>query len=185
MPLPSVEAPTPEAAVAAARERYGNAVRITGVRRIRSGGVLGFFATERFVAEVEDVEPARRGPAPKSESARRIEAALSRDPGPLADTGAFLRATELHRSRPAAARPTARPTVPTERPTIPTELPDPVSELAGLLGSGDGDPGIDLYSRASVGATRRPAAGTAAFRPAAAVRTAAPRAAAGLAAREP
>ncbi|MGY1783721.1 hypothetical protein [Geodermatophilus sp. SYSU D00698] len=179
MPLPSVEAPTPEAAVAAARERYGNAVRITGVRRIRSGGVLGFFATERFVAEVEDVEPARRGPAPRSESARRIEAALSRDPGPLADTGAFLRATELHRSRPAAARPTARPTAPTERPTIPTELPDPVSELAGLLGSGDGGPGVDLYSRASVGATRRPAAGTAAFRPAAAVRTAAPRAAAG------
>ena len=59
MPLPSVEAPTPEAAVAAARERYGNAVRIVGVRRIRSGGVLGFFATERFVAEVEDVEPVR------------------------------------------------------------------------------------------------------------------------------
>ncbi|MGY1685846.1 hypothetical protein ACI8AK_09660 [Geodermatophilus sp. SYSU D00867] len=185
MPLPSVEAPTPEAAVAAARERYGNAVRITGVRRIRSGGVLGFFATERFVAEVEDVEPARRGPAPKSESARRIEVALSRDPGPLADTGAFLRATELHRSRPAAARPTARPTVPTERPTIPTELPDPVSELAGLLGSGDSDPGVDLYSRASVGATRRPAAGTAAFRPAAAVRTAAPRAAAGPSAAAP
>ncbi|MGY1736667.1 hypothetical protein [Geodermatophilus sp. SYSU D00684] len=176
--MPSVEAPTPEAAVAAARERYGNAVRITGVRRIRSGGVLGFFATERFVAEVEDVEPARRGPAPKSESVRRIEAALSRDPGPLADTGAFLRATELHRSRPAATRPTARPAVRTERPTLPTELPDPVSELAGLLGSGDGDPGVDLYSRASVGATRRPAAGTAAFRPATAVRTAAPRTAA-------
>ncbi|MGY1727567.1 hypothetical protein ACI79J_11405 [Geodermatophilus sp. SYSU D01062] len=176
--MPSVEAPTPEAAVVAARERYGNAVRITGVRRIRSGGVLGFFATERFVAEVEDVEPARRGPAPRSESARRIEAALSRDPGPLADTGAFLRATELHRSRPAAARPTTRPAVRTERPTLPTELPDPVSELAGLLGSGDGAPGVDLYSRASVGATRRPAAGTSAFRPAA-VRTAAPRAAAG------
>ncbi|MGY1831435.1 hypothetical protein ACI8AA_13565 [Geodermatophilus sp. SYSU D01180] len=190
MPLPSVEAPTPEAAVAAARERYGNAVRITGVRRIRSGGVLGFFATERFVAEVEDVEPARRGPAPKSESARRIEAALSRDPGPLADTGAFLRATELHRSRPAAARPTTRPATPAERPatpaerpTTPPELPDPVSELAGLLGSGDGDPGVDLYSRASVGATRRPAAGTP-FRPAA-VRTAAPRTAAPRAAAAP
>ncbi|MEX5721425.1 hypothetical protein, partial [Geodermatophilus maliterrae] len=65
-------------------------MRITGVRRIRSGGVLGFFATERFVAEVEDVEPAvarraSREPAPLSESARRIEAALSRDAGPLSD----------------------------------------------------------------------------------------------------
>ncbi|HJX43731.1 MAG TPA: hypothetical protein VJ352_08635, partial [Geodermatophilus sp.] len=107
--MPSVEAPTPEAAVAAARERYGNAVRIVGVRRVRSGGLLGFFTTERFVAEVEDVAPAPRTPAPRSDSARRIEAALSRDPGPLADTGAFLRATDMHRSRPAAARPTARP----------------------------------------------------------------------------
>ncbi|MGY1649696.1 hypothetical protein [Geodermatophilus sp. SYSU D01119] len=157
MPLPSVEAATPEAAVAAARERYGNAVRIVGVRRIRSGGVLGFFATERFVAEVEDVEPPRRTPASKSESARRIEAALSRDPGPLADTGAFLRATEMHRSRPAAARPTSRPAV----------LPDPVDEVAGLLGAGTGGPDVDLYSRSSVGAARRPAARPAAARPAA------------------
>ncbi|WP_369258017.1 hypothetical protein [Geodermatophilus amargosae] len=166
MPLPSVEAPTPEAAVAAARERYGHAVRIVGVRRIRSGGVLGFFATERFVAEVEEVEPARRAPAPKSESARRIEAALSRDPGPLQDTGAFLRATGMHRSRPAAARPT--------RAAAPRELPDPVAELAGLLGSGDGGSDVDLYSRASVAAPRRPAPGAAAFRPASAPRAAAP-----------
>ncbi|MGY1672836.1 hypothetical protein [Geodermatophilus sp. SYSU D00710] len=163
MPLPSVEAPTPEAAVAAARERYGNAVRIVGVRRIRSGGVLGFFATERFVAEVEEPEPARRAPASKSESARRIEAALSRDPGPLADTGAFLRATELHRSRPAAARPTTRPAA------RPAALPDPVDELAGLLGSGAADPDVDLYSRTSVAAARTPASGATAFRPAAAV----------------
>ncbi|MGY1606475.1 hypothetical protein [Geodermatophilus sp. SYSU D00700] len=162
MPLPSVEAPTPEAAVAAARERYGNAVRIVGVRRIRSGGVLGFFATERFVAEVEEPEPARRAPASKSESARRIEAALSRDPGPLADTGAFLRATELHRSRPAAARPTTRPA------TRPAALPDPVDELAGLLGSGAAGPDVDLYSRTSVAAARTPASGATAFRPAAA-----------------
>ncbi|MGX5655570.1 hypothetical protein ACWKWC_12425, partial [Geodermatophilus nigrescens] len=167
MPLPSVEAATPEAAVVAARERYGNAVRIVGVRRIRSGGVLGFFATERFVAEVEDVEPPRRTPASRSESARRIEAALSRDPGPLADTGAFLRATEMHRSRPAAARPTARPAA----------LPDPVDEVAGLLGAATGGPDVDLYSRSSVGAARRPAA-----RPAA--RTA-PRTAAAPAAARP
>ncbi len=162
MPLPSVEAPTPEAAVAAARERYGNAVRVVGVRRIRSGGVLGFFATERFVAEVEDVEPARPRPASKSESARRIEAALSRDPGPLADTGAFLRATGMHRSRPAAARPTARPA---------RGLPDPVDEAAGLLGGGAG-PDVDLYSRTAFAAARQPSSGTTAFRPAAAPRTA-------------
>ncbi|SFP23712.1 hypothetical protein SAMN05660464_2631 [Geodermatophilus dictyosporus] len=145
MPLPSVEAPTPEAAVAAARERYGHSVRITGVRRIRSGGVLGFFATERFVAEVEEVEPARRTPAPKSESARRIEAALSRDAGVLADSD--IRPLSGAR-RPATTRPAARPARQV------AELPDPVDELAGLLGGGD-RPEVDLYSRAAFPAAGR------------------------------
>ncbi|WP_448642555.1 hypothetical protein [Geodermatophilus sp. URMC 63] len=183
MPLPSVEAPTPEAAVAAARERYGHAVRITGIRRIRSGGVLGFFATERYVAEVEDVEPApavhrraaahgapRRDPAPLSESARRIEAALSRDAGPLADSdirplsGQRRAAPRPAAARPAAARPAGRAAA---------ELPDPVAELAGLFGAGGDQPEVDLYSRAAFpAAARRPTAARPAAVPAAAARTA-------------
>ena len=54
MPLPSVEAASREGAIAAAREQYGSSVRIVGIRRIRTGGVMGFFTTERFVAEVEE-----------------------------------------------------------------------------------------------------------------------------------
>ncbi|MGK5115286.1 hypothetical protein [Geodermatophilus sp. CPCC 205506] len=83
MPLPSVEAASREAAIAAAREKYGSSVRIVGIRRVRSGGVMGFFTTERFVAEVEEVAPApavERRPASRAESAARIEAALRRDP---------------------------------------------------------------------------------------------------------
>ena len=83
MPLPSVEAASREGAIAAARERYGSSVRIVGIRRVRTGGVMGFFTTERFVAEVEEAAPAPaapRRPASKAESMARIEAALRRDP---------------------------------------------------------------------------------------------------------
>ena len=52
MPLRSVEAATRDDAIAAAREQFGPSARVVGVRRVRSGGVLGFFATERYVAEV-------------------------------------------------------------------------------------------------------------------------------------
>jgi hypothetical protein len=68
VPSQSVEAATRDEAIAAAREEYGPSVKIVGVRRIRSGGVMGFFANERFVAEVDlsvarAEEPARRGAA--------------------------------------------------------------------------------------------------------------------------
>ncbi|MFW3170484.1 hypothetical protein [Geodermatophilus sp. CPCC 206100] len=81
--MPSVEGASREAAIAAAREKYGSSVRIVGIRRVRSGGVMGFFSTERFVAEVEEIAPApvvERRPASRAESAARIEAALRRDP---------------------------------------------------------------------------------------------------------
>ncbi|MGY1639853.1 hypothetical protein ACI782_01810 [Geodermatophilus sp. SYSU D00703] len=83
MPLPSVEAATREGAIAAAREKYGSSARIVGIRRVRTGGVMGFFTTERFVAEVEEVaapSPVERRPASRAESAARIEAALRRSP---------------------------------------------------------------------------------------------------------
>ncbi len=57
MPLRSVEAASRDDAIAAAREQFGPQARVVGVRRVRSGGVLGFFATERYVAEVA-AEPA-------------------------------------------------------------------------------------------------------------------------------
>ncbi|MGY1630973.1 hypothetical protein ACI784_04575 [Geodermatophilus sp. SYSU D01186] len=82
MPLPSVEAASREAAIAAAREKYGSSVRIVGIRRVRTGGVMGFFTTERYVAEVEEIAPTpvERRPASRAESAARIEAALRRAP---------------------------------------------------------------------------------------------------------
>ncbi len=41
MPLRSVEAATRDDAIAAAREQFGPHARVVGVRRVRSGGVLG------------------------------------------------------------------------------------------------------------------------------------------------
>ncbi len=119
MPLPSVEAASREGAIAAARERYGSSVRIVGIRRVRTGGVMGFFTTERFVAEVEEAPaPApvvERRPASKAESMARIEAALRRDPvlpdpvdevADLFDGGAGQPAVGLYSrsSAPRAAR---------------------------------------------------------------------------------
>jgi hypothetical protein len=74
VPLRSVEAATRDDAIAAAREQFGVTARVVGVRRVRSGGVLGFFATERYVAEV-DPEPAARPvlpvPTPSRAAAER------------------------------------------------------------------------------------------------------------------
>ncbi|MGY1772941.1 hypothetical protein [Blastococcus sp. SYSU D00813] len=145
--MPSVEAATREGAIAAAREKYGSSARVVAVRKTRSGGVMGFFATERYVAEVEEVEPRRREPAPLADSRRRIEAALSRDDrfADGADDDAY---TPAHREpvRRGAARPSR----------------DPVDELAGLLGHGAGEaPEVGVYDRASfarAASASRPAA---------------------------
>ncbi|HEY4605559.1 MAG TPA: hypothetical protein VIH08_14620, partial [Blastococcus sp.] len=61
MPLRSVEAASRDDAIAAAREQFGPHTRIVGVRRVRSGGVLGFFATERYIAEVAEGGPDTAG----------------------------------------------------------------------------------------------------------------------------
>ncbi|QXG75031.1 hypothetical protein KUM42_14425 [Modestobacter sp. L9-4] len=65
MPTQSVEAATRDEAIAAAREQYGSSARVVGVRRIRSGGMFGFFTNERFIAEVE---------VPKAAAAPRVPA---------------------------------------------------------------------------------------------------------------
>ncbi|WP_113829816.1 hypothetical protein [Blastococcus sp. TF02A-30] len=81
MPLRSVEAATRDDAIAAAREQFGPSARVVGVRRVRSGGVLGFFATERYVAEVAPDQGFRPGaPVPS-----RPAGALTEEP----DTGSL------------------------------------------------------------------------------------------------
>ena len=100
MPLRSVEAASRDDAIAAAREQFGPSARVVGVRRVRSGGVLGFFATERYVAEVAP-DPGFRPPVPLS--GRSSDAALA--PSPL--TSSLLPSSPLASAAPATARPTA------------------------------------------------------------------------------
>ena len=148
MPLPSVEAASREGAIAAAREKYGSSVRIVGIRRIRTGGVMGFFTTERFVAEVEEIAPrpvVERRPASKAESMARIEAALRRDPvlpdpvDEVADllggggdgqpsVGLYSRTSAPRTARPAAPRgsrttPAAAPAAPPAPAAAPAPAP--------------------------------------------------------------
>jgi hypothetical protein len=61
VPSQSVEAATRDEAIAAAREKFGPTAKVVGVRRIRSGGMFGFFTNERFIAEVEVAKPAPVG----------------------------------------------------------------------------------------------------------------------------
>jgi len=79
VPLRSVEAATRDDAIAAAREQFGPTARVVGVRRVRSGGVLGFFATERYVAEVAS-DSAGRPAVPVPAASRSAEP--TRDDGP-------------------------------------------------------------------------------------------------------
>lgn len=104
MPLRSVEAATRDDAIAAAREQFGPSARVVGVRRVRSGGVLGFFATERYVAEVAPDPlgiPSMPAPAPA-----RPAGALTEDPdtGSLAAYGSPLASAAPARARPAPPR---------------------------------------------------------------------------------
>ncbi|SDN44143.1 hypothetical protein [Geodermatophilus sp. DSM 45219] len=153
MPLPSVEAASREGAIAAAREQYGSSVRIVGIRRVRTGGVMGFFTTERFVAEVEEppapAPAVERRPASKAESMARIEAALRRDPvlpdpvdevadllGGRADqpaVGLYSRTSAPRTARPAAAKGfrTAAPKAPAAA-AAPAPAPAPVVDDAPL-----------------------------------------------------
>jgi len=61
VPSQSVEAATRDEAIAAAREKFGPTAKVVGVRRIRSGGMFGFFTNERYIAEVEVAKPAPVG----------------------------------------------------------------------------------------------------------------------------
>ena len=127
MPLRSVEAATRDDAIAAAREQFGPSARVVGVRRVRSGGVLGFFATERYVAEVAAGRLTRPGGRPRRDAPVRtttpaglllaagLGRARRRAPGRPrpARNGAAAWAAEAaaHRARASAAasRSAARP----------------------------------------------------------------------------
>ncbi|NYJ06314.1 hypothetical protein [Petropleomorpha daqingensis] len=124
MPLRSVEAATRDDAIAAAREQFGATARVVGVRRVRSGGVLGFFATERYVAEVDPDALARpKRPAPRTPASRTPQSDL-----PLEERA---RAAAASIARLAAA------------------AEDPVDEVADLLGAdGPAEP-LPTYTRSA------------------------------------
>jgi flagellar biosynthesis GTPase FlhF len=84
VPLRSVEAASRDDAIAAAREQFGPHARIVGVRRVRSGGVLGFFATERYVAEVAETSPDTAGRPVVSPRTRADDATPADFSSPLA-----------------------------------------------------------------------------------------------------
>ena len=110
MPLRSVEAATRDDAIAAAREQFGPPARVVGVRRVRSGGVLGFFATERYVAEVA---PDPAGPC-RAVPVRGRRRRRPRDDAP-ADFSSPLASAAPARAR----RPPRRATVPRPGPPRP------------------------------------------------------------------
>ncbi|WP_346621811.1 hypothetical protein [Blastococcus montanus] len=102
MPLRSVEAASRDDAIAAAREQFGPHARVVGVRRVRSGGVLGFFATERYIAEVAPDQFARPGVPAPSTGSLPVTTAASYD-SPLASAApARARATAPSRNGAAA-----------------------------------------------------------------------------------
>ena len=165
MPLRSVEAATRDDAIAAAREQYGPTARVVGVRRVRSGGVLGFFATERYVAEVAP-DPGARPPVPTSGRPAASSPLASAAPATARTTaparnGAAAYAAVTGPSSSEPARGTARQEPPTRAAAVlraPVAEPAPrvaqaddeerLSELAGLL-SADVEPPAPAYNRAA------------------------------------
>jgi len=101
VPLRSVEAATRDDAIAAAREQFGPSARVVGVRRVRSGGVLGFFATERYVAEVAN-DPLGRPEVPAPAGGRPSTGGRSA----LTSTGGFG-SSPLSAAAPATAAPSS------------------------------------------------------------------------------
>jgi hypothetical protein len=86
VPSRSVEAATREEAIAAARAEFGASARVVGVRRIRSGGMFGFFTNERFIAEVEvPTAGSATGPSTGSAAVLKDPAAPARPAAPSMD----------------------------------------------------------------------------------------------------
>jgi hypothetical protein len=172
VPLRSVEAATRDDAIAAAREQFGPSARVVGVRRVRSGGVLGFFATERYVAEVapdltnrpavpraatQDESPSDfASPLAAAAPARARTAAPARN-GAAAWAAEAARTAETpapaRSSSPASrsAAPAARTSAPSWQAAAPKQPADDdrVSELASLLASKQADSDAPAYARST------------------------------------
>jgi len=172
VPLRSVEAATRDDAIAAAREQFGPSARVVGVRRVRSGGVLGFFATERYVAEVapdltnrpavpraatQDESPSDfASPLAAAAPARARTAAPARN-GAAAWAAEAARTAETPapaRSSSAASRsaaPAARTSAPSWQAAAPKQPADDdrVSELASLLASKQAESEAPAYARST------------------------------------
>jgi hypothetical protein len=175
VPLRSVEAATRDDAIAAAREQYGPTARVVGVRRVRSGGVLGFFATERYVAEVAPDPGARPlvplpasgrpgSPAPAASPLASAAPATARSTAPARNGAAAYAAAAGSSSAPSSSQsprgareePVAR-TGGALRSSAPAD-PAPhaatsddeerLSELVGLLAAGSETP-APAYNRAA------------------------------------
>ncbi|MGY1723130.1 hypothetical protein [Blastococcus sp. SYSU DS0533] len=184
MPLRSVEAATRDDAIAAAREQFGPHARVVGVRRVRSGGVLGFFATERYIAEVAPDQFARPGvPSPSAGPAQATPVAAYDSPLAAA-APARARATAPARNgaaawaaeaaRPAAAEPVARRVTPRSGSTdsgvtpswsaAPSARParddERIDELAGLLGGGPSAAAAPAHAHAHAHGRSSPARAT-------------------------
>ncbi|MGY1601066.1 hypothetical protein [Geodermatophilus sp. SYSU D00815] len=143
----SVEAASRDDAIAAAREQFGPTARVVGVRRVRSGGVLGFFATERYIAEVD----------PESAPARADRPATR--PAPSAT------AASLEERARAAAASIARMGLATEDGGATDD--DRVDELAGLLGGDTPAEPVPVYTRSTFQRAAADSARKAAVEPAA------------------
>jgi hypothetical protein len=171
VPLRSVEAASRDDAIAAAREQFGPSARVVGVRRVRSGGVLGFFATERYVAEVA-ADPNLRSAASEGSTPTAVETTGGFTSSPLsaaAPATAAASGTEgaARASAPArnGAAAYARTAATAPRPQAQTE--DPVSELAGLFADAPADPPVNLYGPGSRTAAPVASRGTQSIRDAA------------------
>ena len=83
MPTRQFDGPTLEAALEAVRAEVGSDAKILGAEKVRTGGIAGFFAKERFEVTVEVGEPEAAADSPSVTADRRFQSCLSR-PGPWA-----------------------------------------------------------------------------------------------------
>lgn len=149
-PSPLPDAATPEEAVEQAKDVHGPDVLIEAVRPVRTGGILGFFATERYQAEVATPEPAHAEESPVTDmdlstALDDLDSLFSSDtvPGEVTYRAVQVRpAAAIKEPLPVAARPAlvavAPPTVSATAaaPAKPgTEKPSaaPVSPFAAAL----------------------------------------------------
>lgn len=130
------EGPTIAAALEEAARRYGPGVRVVATRRVRRGGIAGFFATERIEVEVETASGARRGPARavgsrrasgRDRAARGASDASPSDASP-SDANSSERSGESHRAGSA--------------PTVATRMPGSRRPGAAVPATGRAAPAV-------------------------------------------